>query len=304
MIRKIFCISTILIFCAAFLFGCSDDSQTDTNTIGSNDRKTVLTSFYPIYISVINVTKDIDNVDVVNMTRPQLGCLHDYSLTTEDLMKIEKADILIINGAGMESFIDKVIEQREDLTIIDASKGIELIKNENGEKNSHVFVSISHAMRQVENIADGLALADSANTSKYKSNAGTYIDKLKKLKEEMHFELDKIENRDIVTFHGAFPYFAQEFNLNIKAVIEREPGTSPTAKELEDTIEIVKNSKVRALFTEPQYSQEAVQIIANSTGAEIYSLDPVVTGEANEDAYDDYIKIMKKNLITLKEALS
>ena len=104
----------------------------------------------------------------------------------------------------------------------------------------------------------------------------------------------------IITFHEAFPYFAKEFDLRISAVVEREPGSEPSAKELADTIELVKESNAQALFSEPQYPDSAARTIAKETSAKVYVLDPAVTGP---DAYDAYINIMENNLKVLKEAL-
>ena len=106
-----------------------------------------------------------------------------------------------------------------------------------------------------------------------------------------------------MTFHEAFPYLAKEFKLNVVSVIEREPGTEPTPQELEATIAKVNSLPVKVLFTEPQYSPAAAETIARETGAKIYTLDPVVTGEADEQAMDAYINAMKKNMEVLKEAL-
>ena len=99
------------------------------------------------------------------------------------------------------------------------------------------------------------------------------------------------------------PYLAKEFKLNIVSVIEREPGTEPTPQELEDTIKQVNGLSTKVLFTEPQYSPAAAETIARETGAKIYQLDPVVTGEADESALNAYIDTMKKNMEVLKEAL-
>jgi zinc transport system substrate-binding protein len=119
----------------------------------------------------------------------------------------------------------------------------------------------------------------------------------------MHFALENIKSRDIVTFHEAFPYFAREFDLNIVAVIEREPGTSPSPKELEETIRIVKGANVKALFAEPQYDAKSAKTIANETDAKIYTLDPMVTGDGSKDSIDAYITGMEANLKSLIEAL-
>lgn len=283
------------------LAGCGrDDKQ---NNIANNKPVTIVTSFYPMYISTINITRDVPGVEVINMTKPQTGCLHDYQLAPEDMQKLEKASVFIINGAGMEAFLDKAVKQQPKLKIIEASKDIPLLKDQSGEDNPHVWVSISDAIIQVKNIAEQLALVDPANAERYKKNANEYNKKLESLRDEMHLDLDSVKTKDIVTFHEAFPYFAKEFNLHIVDVIEREPGTEPSPKELAETIAKVKKLEVKALFAEPQYPVKSAEVIAKETGAKIYTLNPAVTGEAKRDAYDDYINIMKKNLEVLKEAL-
>ena len=192
----------------------------------------IVTSFYPMYIDAINITRGVDGVTVTNMTKPQTGCLHDYQLTTEDMKTLEKADAFIVNGAGMENFLDKVIKAQKGLTVIDASRGIPLLE-EDGEKNPHVWLSISRDIEQVKNIAEQLEEADPAHADAYAANAKAYIEKLTSLQAEMHASLDNVPHKEIVTFHEAFPYFAEEFDLKIIGVIEREPGSEPTPEELE-----------------------------------------------------------------------
>ncbi len=262
----------------------------------------IVTSFYPMYIDAINITRGVDGVTVTNMTKPQTGCLHDYQLTTEDMKTLEKADAFIVNGAGMENFLDKVIKAQKGLTVIDASRGIPLLEEE-GEKNPHVWLSISRDIEQVKNIAEQLEEADPAHADAYAANAKAYIEKLTSLQAEMHASLDNVPHKEIVTFHEAFPYFAEEFGLKIIGVIEREPGSEPTPEELEQTIAQVKQLPVKVLFTEPQYSPSAAETIARETGAKIYELDPVVTGEATPAAMDAYLDVMRKNMEVLQQAL-
>ena len=294
--NMLFCLLASL---CLLLTGCGG-----TNTAGGGKDGSfhIVTSFYPMYVATINITQGVDGVTVTNMTKPQTGCLHDYQLMTEDMKTLEKADAFVINGAGMESFLDKVVEQQKNLKIIDASKGIELLKDDD-EENPHVWLSVTDAILQVKNIAEQLKAADPKHADAYEKNAAAYIKKLEALKAEMHAELDTVPHKDIVTFHEAFPYFAKEFGLNIISVVEREPGTEPTPAELQATIEQVKKLPVKVLFTEPQYSPSAAETIARETGAKIYTLDPVVTGEANDQAINAYIDTMKKNMETLKTAL-
>jgi zinc transport system substrate-binding protein len=264
----------------------------------------IVTSFYPVYIATINVAADIPGVTVQNMTKPQTGCLHDYALKPEDLKTLEKADVFVVNGAGMEAFLNDVIKRQKDLKMVTASRGIELLKDESGAENPHVWVSISNAITYVNNIALQLSDIDPANKNAYRSNANAYIQKLELLRKDMHTALDGLKNRDIVTFHEAFPYFAREFELNIAAVVEREPGSEPTPKELAGIIDTVEQSGVRALFAEPQYSSKAADAIARETGAKVYTLDPVVTGDVGPDTRNAYIRAMEQNKKTLLEAMT
>jgi len=289
----------VLLSLCALIAGCG----TQSSNTAKKDGFHIVTSFYPMYIDAINITKGIDGVSVTNMTKPQTGCLHDYQLTTEDMKTLEKADAFIVNGAGMESFLDKVIKAQKNLKLIDASKeNIDFIV-ENGEPNPHVWLSVTANIEQVKNITAQLKTADPKHADAYQKNSDEYIKKLEALKKEMHAALDTVPNKDIVTFHEAFPYFAKEFNLKIIGVIEREPGTEPTPDELKTTIAQVNTLKAKVLFTEPQYSPNVAKTIARETGAEIFTLDPVVTGESNEKAIDAYIKTMRQNMETLKKAL-
>jgi zinc transport system substrate-binding protein len=230
---------------------------------------------------------------------------------------MEKTQVLVVNGAGMENYLDRVIRQLPDLKIIEASKGLSFIKgsghdhdeeinqmehdDHEGEVNAHIWVSISGAIGEVKNIRDQLAELDPAYAESYRTNADKYISKLEELRSRMHQTLDGIENRKIITFHEAFPYFAQEFDLDIAAVIQREPGSEPSPKEIAASIELIREHGIKAIFAEPQYSPLAAEAIARETTAKVYTLDPAVTGEMEPDAY---LKAMEANLLTLTEALA
>ncbi len=307
----------LFFLCLVIMTGCNRAENTSA-TPGKTEL-VVVTSFYPVYISTINITKDVPGVKVTNLTESFTGCLHNYSMTADNMKIIATADIFVVNGAGMEGFLDRVIKEQPDLKIIDASKGIELIEGKHhkhqeeshehecesheethGEGNPHVWVSVSNLIKQINNIEKDLSLYDPSHKELYRKNADTYIEKLYKLKEEMNSEIKDIKDRNIITFHEAFPYFAKDFGLNILAVIEREPGTEPNAKELAETIEIIKKHKVKALFAEPQYSSKSADVIAHETGLKVFILDPAATGPME---YDAYINIMKNNMKVIKEAL-
>ena len=255
----------------------------------------VVTSFYPMYISTWNVARDVPGVEVANLTPPLTGCLHDYQMRPDDLKTLSDASVLVVNGAGMESFLNEVTRQLPRIHIINASEGIEL-----DDQNPHVWVSVSLNMKQVENIARGLSAIDPAHANLYRKNADAYLAQLEALRAQMHKALKTVRTRNMVTLHEAFPYFAQEFDLKIVAVVEREPGSEPSARELAETIELVRKADADALFAEPQYPAKAIRTIAAETGAKVYILDPAVTGPMSPDAY---LRIMEKNLLVLEKAL-
>jgi len=310
-----------------------------------NNKTIIVTSFYPMYTIAANIILDISDFEVMNLTASNTGCLHDYQITTADMVKLSHADSFIINGDGMENFIEKAINAYKDLNIINASIGIkekheeifelesyedsheenheeiygeihsaeneedilDLEKNEHShhhdhEENSHYWVSISLYIEQVKNVLNELCELYPEYEEKFIVNAKNYIDKLEIIKEELHDIVDNSDsNKNIVTFHEAFEYFAEELGLNIVAVIEREPGTYPSARDVAEIIDEVRNKDVKAIFVEPQYSRSAADTIARETGIKVYNLDPIVTGELSKDAYID---IMNQNIETLKEALN
>ena len=259
----------------------------------------IVTSFYPVYVAALNVTAGVPDVEVSNLTSPHIGCLHDYQLTAGDVRKLADADVLLANGAGMEPFLDKVVGQSPNLRVVEVSEGIPLM-----DGNSHVWVSFDGARRQVNNIAVALGEAAPDKADAFRANATAYEAKLAALEERMRAALAPLAGTPIVTFHEAFPYFARDFNLEIAGVIEREPGTEPSARELADTIKLVRERGVKALFAEPQFADKSARVIAAETGAGVYELDPVVTGPSDPDAARGaWLAGMEKNLTVLQDAL-
>lgn len=288
----------VLIIMSLFVpvIGCKHKDTQETKKIE------LVGSFYPMYIMALNVVKDVPDMSVSNLTPPMTGCLHDYTLTTDDMKRLADAQVFVANGAGMESFLDRVISQYPQIKIIKLTDGIPLIKGKGEEgDNPHVWVSIALAITEVNNFGKAMEKFDPAHADLYRKNTKAYVNKLETLQKKMKTELAPYKNRKIITFHEAFPYFAQEFGLKIAAVVEREPGSEPSARELAQTVDLVKKSGIKTLFSEPQYPAAAADTIAKETGAKVYMLDPAVTGPNDPDAY---INIMKKNLEVLKTAFS
>ena len=276
-----------------------------------NESFKIVTSCYPVYVMALNIVKDTPGVEVINMCENNVGCLHNFQLKSEDLKKIEKSSVFVINGAGMESFLDKLLNELPSIKIIDSGINIDLLKDDDHEEhegchdvheyNPHIWMSVSNYIKQVENIKNSLVNLDSIHKENYEKNSELYIKKLEALKEKISKELSGIKNRNIITFHEAFVYFAKEFNLNILGVINQHPGEEPDMKSLKESIDLIKENNIKSIFAETQYSKEAANIIASETGAKVYTLNSAVTGNKNDE--NSYINAMEENLKVLTEAL-
>jgi zinc transport system substrate-binding protein len=264
-----------------------------------SERRTIVATFYPIYLALQNIAGGVEGLQVRALTEPGSGCLHDYQLTPRDMALLAKADVMVVNGAGLESFRDSLAGSRPTLKVIDASVGIQMLVD-GGITNAHVWVSPGRYIQQVRRIANELAVWDPRHAALYQTNATVYCAKIEVLRTNMMARLHVLRTREMITFHEAFPYFADEFDLKVVGVIEREPGSSPSAAEMAGLIQLVRNRGVKTLFVEPQYPAKVAAAIARETGAGIYILDPVVTGPESPNAYID---IMERNLEALERAL-
>lgn len=272
----------------------------------------IVTSFYPMYLFTRNLTNGISGIQVVNMTAQNAGCLHDYQLLSRDMKALGSADAFIINGAGMEGFLDKVLEQLPSLTIITASEGIELLCEGEAhgeaashdhvhEANAHVWLSVPNAIREVNNIARGLKELLPDDQAQIEQNRSSYVARLETLDAELTATLAPVKGAEIISFHEAYDYFAQRYGLSIAGAIETHEGGEPGTKELIETVELIRSHGIRAIFIEPDYQGSAAGILARETGAQLCTLNPVTQGGDTLTAYED---IMRENAATILEAIS
>lgn len=285
----------------------------------------ILTSFYPMYLLTANVAGGIDGVEVQNMAEQNVGCLHDYALRTGDMRLISSADVVVINGAGMESFVDRVIGDMGK-PVIDASAGIELIGDDghdgdehdddghdgdghddddhdghdHGDVNAHIWMSPRQAILQVENIAAGLIEADPAHAQSYRANAERYKERLRALDAEVSALLEGAAGARIVTSHPAFEYLARDYGIEIVASLGQEPGEMPRTRDMAELVDTVREMGISALFVEKAYAEKAAWVLARETGIAIYTLDSLTSGELSAEAYETGILADAR---TLKEAL-
>ena len=265
----------------------------------------VVTSFYPMYVAAENVIGDVEGVTLENLSEPQTGCLHDYQLSTTDMKKLDKADIFIINGGGMESFLDNALALYPDLNIIDTSIGtIEIDEHDEGnldehehdhEKNSHFWIYPENAAIQAQNICNALCEAMPENSEVFKNNTKAFIDSLSSIPS---FDGSGIK---ACVFNEAFEYFELSYNMDIPYCVELDENQSPSAKELAEIINSVNEDNIRLLITADDAGELIADTIARETNAKVIRLDPVLTGDYSADSY---VKAMINNSNILENAIN
>lgn len=297
----------VRILLATLVLGC-------TTALAAARDIAVVTSFYPIYVATLNVVRDVPGVSVRNLAAPTQGCLHDYQVTPGDMRTLTEADVLVINGAGMESFLSRVAENLPQLRILDASLGSPLIAggcagcgnpdHAHHAVDPHVWVSVRGAQAQVLRIAQELAAAYPEHRDTFLANAAAYNARLDALHARLADGLATTQHRRIITFHASFGYFAREFGLEIVATVEAEAGEAPSAAQLADVVRTARSTGARAIFIEPHQPGAGAQVVAREAGLPLGTLDAVATGPADPAlARDAYVVAMEHNLATLTELL-
>lgn len=309
------CIRTVLVVIAAFaLLCCVACSGEKTKEPASSVRLRVVCTFLPIYVITQNVAADVPGVEVLNLLPPTVGCPHNYAMTPGDAIQLESADVLVMNGLGMERFLEgSPYLKRRDLEVIVASEVVEPIPLEFGRErhgqacaedeslpNPHAWVSPAEAARMTRHIGARLAEIDSEYEAEYRANAEKYAATLDSLAARLAERLKGARNRRIVTFHEAFDYLARDLNLQVVAVVEPDPGVEPSAGKMTELIARIRDTKPAAIFAEPQYSDRLARMLSEETGVPFYVLDPASSGA---DDPLSYVRIMINNAIVLQQAL-
>jgi len=266
-----------------------------------------IVSFYPLY----EFTKQVgqDKVSVSLLIPPGIEP-HDWEPTVNDLQKMHEADLIVINGIGFESWADDIDTVNSDVIIVDTSKGMSLIIDDDALRKDpnhfvrstgdpHIWLNPIKAKTQVQNILDALVSIDPENEKFYRQNAQSYQDKLDALDSKIRTELSPC-NKDFIAFHNAFSYFAVEYGLNQHSIVNsNEPNIGPTLKTLETVINLAQTFDIDVIFTEETVDTRTSQVIANEIGARVLVLSPIET--ISDDS--DYFSKMVNNLSNLKEAL-
>ena len=270
--------------------GSSDAQHVRNDT----DRPNIISSFYPLHEFVGRIGGD--KVDAILLV-PAGVEPHDWEPTVREVQQLQASDMIVINGAGFEGWVDGLLDGGYDGVITDTSKGIH-VRGEGVGSDPHIWLSPPNAIIQVQNIADALSLLDITNREYYQSNAKKYAAELENLDSVIREGLSEC-SRDFVSFHDAFSYFADEYNLVQHSIIpSTDPRIEATARTLQNVILLARDLRIDVVFSEDTANSRTSEIIADEIGGTVMVLSPleINTGET-------YVSVMNQNLENLRKAL-
>jgi len=310
--KKIRLFAIILII--FFLAGCqvSHSEQESVSSMENSDNKLVVfTSFYPLYDFAQKVGGE--QIKLINMM-PAGTDPHDWEPTAQTIAQLEKADVFIYHGAGFEHWVDKVLATVEnpDLMVVEASKGVPLIEgNEHEDEHghggvwdSHTWLSISRAVKEMENIKDALISADPDNADLYENNFLACSAQFNDLDQLFRETLKPLPNKKIIVTHQAFGYLCADYGLTQKAIKGLTGETEPDPDKMAEIVEYARENKINTIFYEESAGSKVAEAIARELDLHIAVLNPLeALTKEQEEAGEDYISIMKQNLNALVKAL-
>ncbi len=266
----------------------------------------VITSFYPMYFFASQIGGNV--ADVQNIT-PAGTEPHDYEPTTRDIVNIENADMLILNGGTLETWGDKIKNelQGKNTIIIVAGEDLVLKQMEENQKtirDPHVWLDPILAKQEVEKIEKGFEKTDPKDALYFQENAKMLEDKLTQLDEHYREGLKNCLRKDFVTSHAAFAYLAERYNINQIAIAGISPDEEPSLQKLADISTLINQKSIKIIFFESLVSPKLSETIAQETGASTLTLDPIEgISDDNLKAGHTYLTIMEDNLHALQLAL-
>lgn len=323
------------IFVLVMLFSILVVSFGFTNIYVSQQEQTadeefvVVTSFYPMYIATMNVIGDTEGVTLKNLSEPQTGCLHDFQLTPADMKLLSTADVFVINGGGIESFMEDIAKQYPELVIIEACEGIELLCEEeahgheheegnehvsdrgheeeesheehNHDVNAHAWMSVANYRKQVDNIASGLVKASPEMRESFLANAGNYDRKLEDLQVEQEALLTLTQGEEVIMFYCAYEYVAADLGLEAVFCMDLDEERQVSTGEVAEVLEVIEHHGVKYIFAEALYGTSMCEMVQKEANVEVIYLDPLNRGEYD---LDSYLEGMRKNMKLIKEAFN
>ena len=302
------------------------------------EKKYIVTSFYPMYVMTANLIDGISELQVTNLSEPKTGCLHDYQLTPADLKLLSKADLFVINGCDMESFLDNVMEEYQDLTIVETTSGQTPIQGENHheqedvdheeehdheqedvdheeehdheeahdhahESNGHMWMSVASYRGQVEYLAERLCEQYPMYATQIADNAKAYDSQLEALAHRQEKLTAKTGGTDVVLLHSAYAYVAKDYGWEVSVLLdldEEDQVAALSAGDLALAVSEINEKGIRVILAEETYGASVAESLEQETDAKVVYLDTCNRGDFS---LDSYLVSMNHNIDLLYEAL-
>jgi len=261
---------------------------------GGPHRLRVVTTVLPITLFTRAVAS---GCAVVEPLLPSDVGPHDVQTSPSQLARLRRADVLVINGLGLETFLDKLIAAagKPQLRVIDASRGIPTLTSGEQAANPHVWLDPQRAARQVATIRDGLVAADPSCRARFTANAAALLGELRRLDAVLSSQLAPYAGRGFVAFHDTAPYFAERYRLRAHFLVG-VPEESPSPADLQRVVRLVRGTDLRALLAEPQAAGRSFQSLARDLGLRVAVFDPMETGPVETTAAPGYYaETMRRN---------
>jgi manganese/iron transport system substrate-binding protein len=257
------------------LAACS--GKTNGNSAGDNanaGKIAVVTTISTLNSFVEGVGGDLVTVQSIV---PIGASPETYQPTPQDIATLSQAQLLVENGAGLETWLSKMLANvgSSSLKTVVCADGLP-VKG----LNPHLWMDPVLAKQYVLKIRDGLIAVDPAHASEYTRNADEYNTRLDYLRKKIQFEIDTIpaSHRYMIVFHNAWQYYNDRFGITTLGIVEMNPGQEPNPQQIASLIDLAKSHGVHAVFSEPEYSPKILQSIAQGAGVKVV-----------EDLYDDSI---------------
>lgn len=272
----------------------------------------ILCTTYPLYLFTTAVTEGAEGVEVTLLVNSQTSCLHDYTLTVADMKAIEGADVIVMNGVGLEEFMSNPLAQ-SNAAVIDCSEDMDLLPaleheghdhhGHNGyeeEFDPHYWMDPHRAGQMMEHIAGGLAALEPDSAEAYRANASNALTALSQV--DPWYRDAVFPPYPLITFHDGFQYFAAAEGFELLRAIEEEDGSTVSAAEIKELAALIENEDIPAIFVERNGSRSAAEVLSRETGCAVYELDMLMSGESR--GIQPYLDAMDANLKSVLTAFS
>ncbi|HET6409721.1 MAG TPA: metal ABC transporter substrate-binding protein [Chthoniobacteraceae bacterium] len=269
-------------------------------------KKRVVTTFTIIADMAQNVAGD--NATVESITVPGAE-IHGYEPTPRDIVKTQKADLILWNGLNLERWFEKFFGNVKRVPSAILTEGIEPIGIEEGpytgKPNPHAWMSLKNAVVYVENIRKALVKIDPANEASYNANAAAYTAKFKAIEDDVRVRLEKIpaDKRWLVTSEGAFPYLARNFGMKELFLWAVNADQQGTPQQVQKVIDGVRSNKIPVVFSESTISDKPIKQVAKETGARYGGVLYVDSLTDAKGPAPTYLKLLELNAQTIVKGL-